>query len=215
MLFSSNILILGSGNFAQEISLNYLSNIDRSSFIYHGKKLRVNEKNLSYYKSHDFLINGEKSINPNSKNDYYIVGVGFPHKKKIIEDKFLESYVSIKKIDLLNINSDIHKSAQIGHGTIALNSIISYDTCLSNNVLISAWCIISNNVFIGTNSTVFARTTILPNAVIGHNTFIGSNSFINHGVRIGSNCSISPGSTIYEDVPDNVIYISGKIISKI
>jgi acetyltransferase-like isoleucine patch superfamily enzyme len=212
MLFSSNIVLLGDGNFSHEIASNYLNNKKNSAFIYKGKKLRVSESNLSRYKSAEFTVDNIECIYPNKKNDYYIIAIGTAtHKKEDIETKFLKNH-SAKKISLLNVNSDIHKSTSIGEGSILYNCVLCYDCILEENVFISAWCIISTDVIIGKNSSVFARTTILPHCRVGANCSIGSNSFINRGVTIGSNCTIAPGSVVYNDIPNDCIYINGKII---
>jgi acetyltransferase-like isoleucine patch superfamily enzyme len=212
-LFSSDVVFLGGGKFSKQIKQNYLHNYANSSFLYKNKKIKVKENNISYYISDDYN-NGAEKITPNLKNDYYIITIAEPNKKEQLEKKFLQNHFNCKKIELININSDIDNST-IKQGTIILNSIISFDCIINKNVFISAWCIIEPNVVIGDNCSIFARTTVTANCKIGNNTSIGTNCYINNNIKIGNNCSISPGSNVFEDIPDDYIFFQNKLIKRI
>lgn len=213
MFFSNNVIFLGGGKFSHQIKQNYLHNYSNSCFLYQNKKLKVKEKNISFYISEDYN-NGIELINSNLKNEYYIITIGEPNKKEEIENKFLSKY-NHKKIDLISINNDIDKKSLIKSGGVILNSIICYGVKMDENVFISSWCIISPNTKIEKNCSIFARTTVSANCRIGKNTTIGTNCYIHEGISIGKNCSISPGSNIFENIEDDTIYFKGNLIKRI
>jgi acyl-[acyl carrier protein]--UDP-N-acetylglucosamine O-acyltransferase len=212
-LFSDNIIFLGGGKFSKQIKSNYLHNYDKSFISYDNQKLKVKEKNISYYISADYN-KGFDFITPNSKNDYYIITIAEPNQKEDIENKFLTSHSKIKKINLISINNDIDETSIIRSGGVIINSIICFNSLIKENVFISSWCIISPNVIIGKNCSIFARTTIAANCFVGENTSIGTNCYIHEGITIGKNCTISPGSIIFENISDNTFYFKGTLIKK-
>ena len=213
-LFSSDITFLGGGKFSKQIKQNYLYNYNKSFFLYQKQKLKVKDKNISYYISEEYN-NGLNYIYKNSKKKFYAITIADCNQKENIEKKFLLLYPKSKKIDLISINSDIDKTSIIRSGTIILNSIICFNSLIKENVFISTWCIISPNTIIGKNCSIFARTTISANCFIDENTVIGTNCYIHEGIKIGKNCSISPGSSIFENIPDNIIYFNNKLIKRI
>lgn len=54
-------------------------------------------------------------------------------------------------------------------------------------------------------------TTDEPSPTIGEGSIIGVNALLIGGITIGKNCYISAGEILRHDLPDNTVYIKGKI----
>ena len=85
---------------------------------------------------------------------------------------------------------------------------------ISDGAEIGKNAVIFQNVTIGSARSIGSKNNGTP--VIGDNCFIGTGAVLIGNIKIGNNVRIGANATVYTDVPDNSVVVSGetKIIQK-
>lgn len=99
----------------------------------------------------------------------------------------------------------------IGDDVIIMNNcIISkgitpwYSTIICKDVVLGNGVIIAHGTLIGKGTLILDNSTIAGHCSIGENTWIGAQTVTRNRIKIGSNVHISPGSTIIENIPNDM-----------
>ena len=104
----------------------------------------------------------------------------------------------------------LHKDVYLGaHVNVARGRW--RDTEIGEGTKVDTFAQISHNVVIGKHNIIATHATILGSVTIGDNCDVWSNCVIHQGITIGNNCVISANEFVKEDVPDNHIYIGGRV----
>lgn len=106
----------------------------------------------------------------------------------------------------IGIKTKFESHPYLPHG---LNGIF-----ISNEATIGKNAVIFQNVTIGSLRTIGSKHQGAP--IIGDNCYIGTGAVLIGNIKIGNNVRIGANATVYTDVPDNSVVISGetKIIQK-
>lgn len=200
-----NLIIIGAGGFALEV-IDLIESINLVKETYKIIGLLDDEKK-------DFIL-----------ETYNVIGKVSDYKKfpkhsfviAIADPKVRESIYLKLKLDDIRTPNLIHPKTEISNYTILQDDyaiIINYLTQVSSGVKIEKAVIIDSKSYIGHETILNSFVTIYPNvtisgkSVINDKTEIGLGSNIIQGISIGSNSFIGAGSTVINNIKENVVAI--------
>lgn len=142
------------------------------------------------------------------KSKYFFVCIG-------MYDGFLRNYISnlfikeqLKPMSIISKNSIKDKTANVGHGLLALpNSVIHKKTVIGNNCLLNVNSVIDHECKIGNGVHIMGSAYIAGRVKIGDFSSIGANSTVLPDIKIGKNAIIGAGAVVTKDVKDNQVVV--------
>lgn len=139
----------------------------------------------------------------NSKGIKVINGIGSPLRKKWISLLLAEGFVFDK---IIHPSAIVSQESRLGiDAVVSANSIISCNVSIGNHVILNLNTNISHDSIIGDFTTISPGVNIGGNVKVESGSFIGIGSTVIQGVSIGSNVFIGAGSVVVEDIPNNVL----------
>ena len=206
------VFIVGGDGFARECYLNLVSlpeygkEIEFGGFLGHGGYGHTVD-----YKSYQYLYKGEFSEHKFSKNDYCIIGAGFPKlREKIYNDlkaKGCQFYTMI-------VTNELSDTVQIGEANIFLGVVNTANIKIGKGNVFNGDIIVAHDCEIGDFNFVGPRSTILGNVKIGNRNELAVGTTILPKAKIGNNNKIAPMSVVYKGCKDNC-YLAGNPALKI
>lgn len=206
------IYIVGGDGFAREcyLFLQEIIKTDKSisfgGFLGHGGYGKAIN-----YKTYQHLYIGEVSEHQFNKNEYVIIGAGYPSLRLKIYKELKERGINFFNLIL---NSLIGESVDTGEANIILNSSITTNTVIGNGNLFNGHIIVGHDVIIGNFNFFGPRSQVLGNVKIGNSNQIGANAILLPKAKIGNNNKIAPLSAVYKGCKDNC-YMMGNPALKI
>jgi len=204
------ILILGTGTFAEEIAdvISEIPGVSVTGFVENmnpalcGKKLA----NLPV-----FWVDELSKI---SKNHEVICGLGttFRHLYITQVKKYNVSFAT-----LFHPSSRISQKSGMGEGTFVSSGVtIAAYTQLARHVNVNRGALIGHHTQIGSFVTVGPGANIAGNCRIDDCTYIGMGTLIIDHISVGSHSIVGAGAVVTKDVPDNVqvVGIPAKIVKE-
>lgn len=199
------LLIIGAGGFALEVIdlIESINSINQTYDII--GLLDDNRKGLVLDK---YNILGEISDYKEYSNHSIIIAIANPNIRqaiysKIVTDKF-------KMPNLIHPNTEISKYTDFEQNSAI---IVNYATQISAKVKIEKAVIIDSKSYIGHETIIKPFVTIYPGVnisgknVINERSEIGLGSNIIQGLSVGSNTIIGAGSTVINNIDDNMIAV--------
>lgn len=200
-----SLIIIGAGGFALEV-VDLIESINMNKETYKIIGLLDDQKN-------DFTL-----------KKYNMVGKVLDYKKfsqhsfviAIANPKVRESIYSELKLNDIRTPNLVHPKTEISKYTkLKDNSaiIINYSTQISAEVEIEKAVIIDSKSYIGHETVLKSFVTIYPGVnisgknIINEKSEIGLGTNIIQGLSIGSNTIIGAGSTVINDIKDNVVAV--------
>ena len=148
-----------------------------------------------------------------------IVTVGDPHAREQILSRAKDGGFSLPTI--VDSNARVSKHCEVGEGSvICAGSTIAARSKVSSNVLINVSSIVGHDVKIGRSSVLASMVNTGGFCEIGTEVMLGMSVTLRPGVKIGDNTVVALGSTVFSDIPSNVIVtgsparVSRKILDK-
>ncbi len=200
-----NLIIIGAGGFALEVIdlIESINLIDKKYYI--SGLLDDNKKDFIL---EDYHILGKVSDYKNFSNHLFVIAIA---NSKIRESIYIELKKNkVKTPNLIHPKAEISKYAVLQSGS---GTIINYATQVSAKVRIEEAVIIDSKSYIGHETTIKSFVTLYPGVKISGNcqinvrTEIGLGTNIIQGLTIGSNSLIGAGSTVLNDIHDNVVAV--------
>lgn len=186
-----NVIILGAGTFAKEITdeidnvLNVVCYVVEDKY-YHSQ---LNVVPLSKFK------NGYSEL-------YYLCAIVSTQRKQFIEQFYQQ--VKIPSITFIHKSVYISKMSSVRSGSIVCpNVTIASDTIIRNHCIVNRGATIGHDCLIESYSTIGPGVNIAGNVCIGQQTTIGLGANILENLTIGNNCIIGAGSLVTKNIPDN------------
>lgn len=200
------IYIVGGDGFAREcyIFLKILPTFDKEikfgGFLGHdGYGKTVN------YKSYQHLYVGEVSEHNFTKNEYVIIGVGYPSLRSRIYNELKER--GIKFFNLITPNCFIGDSVSIGEANIIISSSLTANIRVGNGNLFNGLVIVGHDTQVGHFNFFGSRCQLLGDVRLGDNNQIGVNTILLPKAKVGNNNIIAPLSAVYKGCRDNCYMI--------
>lgn len=185
-----NVVILGAGTFAKEIT----DEID-------------NVLNVVCYVVEDEYYHPQLNVLPLSKfrngydELYYLCAIVSTNRRQFIEQFYQQ--VKIPVITFIHKSVYISKLSSVQAGSIICpNVIIASDTIIRNHCIVNRGATIGHDCFINSYSTIGPGVNIAGNVNIGQQTTIGIGANILEDRTIGNNCVIGAGALVTKDIPD-------------
>lgn len=198
MVMRKKIIILGAGNFAEEIlELTKESGFhDIACFVEGIDQIHCGKEIAG------IPIVWIDELAKFDNSHALICGIGSPKRKNIIE-KALQ--YNLEYINVINPSARISSSVQMGKDIIiSAGTIIAAGCSLGNHVLINRAVVIGHHVSINDFVTISPGANIGGRATIGKGTYIGMGSIVLDHISIGRNVIVGAGAVVTKDVPDNV-----------
>ncbi|MCR3905724.1 MAG: NeuD/PglB/VioB family sugar acetyltransferase [Tenericutes bacterium] len=200
-----NLIIIGAGGFALEV-IDLIESINTTEEKY--KIIGL----LDDYKK-DFILEkynviGKVADYKKFSQNSFVIAIADPNVRESIYSKLKLN--DIKTPNLIHPKTEISK-----YTTLQADSaiVINYSTQISAEVKIEKAVIIDSKSYIGHETTLKSFVTIYPGVnisgknLINEKTEIGLGSNIIQGLSIGSNSLIGAGSTVINDIKDNVVAV--------
>ncbi len=202
------IFIVGGNGFARECFkyIMAIKEVEFGGFLGHGGYGHtVNYLDLQeYYK-------GEVSKYNFQKEDYVIIGAGYPNLRKKIYDDLKK--MNLKFYTLLSPNSKIDSDINIGEGNIIVGSkITSHNIKIGNGNLFNGNVTIGHDVEVGNFNFFGPSSQLLGNVKVGNHNIVGANSILLPSAKIRNNNKIAPLSTIYKGCKNNCYMLGNPAI---
>lgn len=149
-------------------------------------------------------IESDAEIGPNSEIIDSTIGPRTVVRQSVIESSYIDEDCNIGPFAYIRPGSNVDDGCRIGNFVEVKNSQISTGTKISHLSYIG-------DADLGENVNIGAGTVVVNydgkqkhKSSIGSKTFVGCNSSIVSPVNIGEGCFIAAGSTITEDMDDNM-----------
>lgn len=203
---SRNVLIVGTGNFA-EIAALYFE--------------EVNSRTVIGYTAEDEYVNGQefagRRLYPLSEvlqtfdrtNLEVYVAIGYRHRNKI-RQRILDQLT----IANFSFASFIHPSVHMWMNTKIDEHLFIFEDntvqpfCeIGRNVVLWSGNHIGHHSVIEDNVFISSHVVVSGSCTIGANTFIGVNASLHDGVKVGKSVVIGAGVVVREDVPDGAVML--------
>jgi len=198
MQSEKNILVLGTGLFAEEVGgmIAEMDGFNLTGFVEGIDRDRCGKSLLGR------PVHWVEEIEPNASSAFGICAVGSPERRTFIRQASERG---------LSFTTVIHPSAVVsGSSTIDEGSFICPGCVIASQVTIGSHVIINRGCLIGHHDTIGSFTTISPGAnmagdvKIGEGTYIGMGAVILDGRRVGEGAVVGAGSVVTRDIPDRV-----------
>lgn len=200
------IFIVGGDGFARECYYNVLLMAEKDSsltfggFLGHGGYGKTVD-----YKDCQHLYVGEVSEYEFRKDEYAVIGAGYPPlRRKIYGD------LKIRNIPFFTIytGNSFKPSVEIGEANIFVPPFCpSCNVVIGNGNVFNGDVGIGHDVYIGDFNFFGSRSNLLGNVLIGNDNTVGTNVvFLPHS-KIGNNNKIAPLSAVYKGCKDNAYLI--------
>ena len=103
---------------------------------------------------------------------------------------------------IISTDAVLGEGVQIMAGVVIQPGVqVGQDCILNTGVLVDHDCKIDNACHLAPG------VTLSGNVEIGGYTHLGTNTSAIHGILIGAHSVVAAGSVVYEDIPDNVIFV--------
>lgn len=196
------MLIVGAKGLGSEVLGILIQNKNQSIALYDD----VNKYHESRIMGVEILTNLQEAQRYFRANNFdFCIGVGGPHNRKILAEKFqniggeLKSVYS-QNVDIGPVNNNISDGTILCSGVIITSNVtIGLASLLNLKVTVSHDCKIGDFVELAPGVNVAG------NCIIEDGVFVGTNATIIPKIRVGQNSIIAAGSVVTKDVPPNVM----------
>lgn len=193
---SKNIIIVGTGGFAKEITF-LLSRIENYQLIgYVDDNSDLYGKTILGYKvlgNTDYLLSLREEYS-------VVIGVADPKDKKNIYNK-LKSNLNLKFPNLIDPSALIGLEVEMGFGNVIMaNTTFTSSILLGNFNMINIATTIGHDVEIGNYNSLFPNVNVSGNVKIESKTSIGVGSKIIQGVVVKESSVVGAGSVVIRDI---------------
>lgn len=200
---SDTIVIFGAEGHAKEI-YEWMGQ-QKSNYKYERSRV-VFFDNIDLEKNSLYNRDVIHTLNNNYSNCKYILGVGSPKAKKIL-NKLALSYCMVPQ-SVVHQTALIGSSSTIGIGVILCpNTIVTVDCKIGNFVCINWGATVGHDTIIGDFTTILPGANVSGNCTIGEGCYIGANSVIREKIKIGDNSTVGAGAVVVKDVPANTTVV--------
>ncbi len=195
-----NIIIVGAGEFGQEISEWLEDIIERDATIRIGGYLDdglavVDKLNDSY----PYPLLGKIANYYPRDEDFFVIAIGNPAVKMQVVNCLKQR--SANFFNLIHPSVVIARTATLGTGVIMCPfSLASVHCVIEDFVTINAYSSIGHNAYIGEGVTISSHVDITGNVRVNNGVFIGSNASVLPSVEIGIAAKIGAGSMVLKKV---------------
>lgn len=192
---TSKLLILGAGGMAREVYQIYYA-LERQTEVC---GFLINEK--VGQKTNISMPAEVMNILPNPEDFLLINGIGSPIRRKWIHELLDKGFKFDNAIDPFAVVSE---ETRLGNDIVlSAGSIVSVNVKIGNHVIINQAVTISHDCNIDDFTTISPGVHLGGRVRVGNGTFLGMGSNIIQDVVIGSNVFVGAGSTVVENIPDN------------
>jgi sugar O-acyltransferase (sialic acid O-acetyltransferase NeuD family) len=200
-----NLIIIGAGGFALEV-IDLIETINTDKETYKIIGLLDDQKNDFILK--DYNIIGKVSDYEKFSQHSFVIAIANPKIRESI-------YSELKRNDIRTPNLIHPKTEMSKHIKLQDDSaiIINYSTQISVGVKIEKAVIVDSKSYIGHETILKSFVTIYPGVnisgknIINEKSEIGLGTNIIQGLSIGSNTFIGAGSTVINDIKDDVVAV--------
>lgn len=211
------IYIVGGDGFARECLyfltgvIKKYNNIIFAGFLGHGGYGQTVD-----YKSRQYLYKGEVSEHKFTKNEYVIIGAGYPNlRKKIYGELKARSDVQFYNLIDVEIMEYIPETLELGEANIILGrSSFTADIKIGNGNVFNGEIIVGHDCEIGDFNFFGPRSQVLGNVKIGNSNTIGANAIFLPKAKIGDNNKIAPLSVVYKGCKSNCYMIGNPALKE-
>lgn len=209
------MLVVGARGLAKEVLDMLLLNKQMNNLVFYDD-VNLEDPDL-LFGQFPILRSPDQAVEYFSSTDKrFTLGVGFPHIRYKMYQKFLD--MGAEPFTLISDNSDLgHFDIEIAEGvTMGYHCAISNSVRIGKGTFINAKTIIGHDSKVGEFCEICPSVNIAGHIEIGDYTFVGTGVIIYPNVKIGKNVSITAGSVVRKNIPDNAIVHGNpsKIIGK-
>lgn len=193
---SKNIIIVGTGGFAKEITflLSRIENYQLAGYVDDNSDLH--EKTIL---GHKVLGNTDYLLSLSEEHSV-VIGVADPKDKKSIYNK-LKSNLNLKFPNLIDPSALIGLEIEMGFGNVIMaNTTFTSSILLGNFNMINIATTIGHDVEIGNYNSLFPNVNVSGNVKIESKTSIGVGSKIIQGVVVKESSVVGAGSVVIRDI---------------
>jgi sugar O-acyltransferase (sialic acid O-acetyltransferase NeuD family) len=200
-----NLIIIGAGGFALEV-IDLIESINTDKETYKIIGLLDDQKNDFILKKYNVI--GKVSDYKKFSQHSFVIAIANP--------KTRESIFSELNLNDIRTPNLIHPKTEMSKYTTLQNDsaiIVNYSTQISAGVKIEKAVIIDSKSYIGHETILKSFVTIYPGVnisgknIINEKSEIGLGTNIIQGLSIGLNSFIGAGSTVVNDIKDNVVAV--------
>jgi sugar O-acyltransferase (sialic acid O-acetyltransferase NeuD family) len=210
-LSENEIVIFGTGEFAQEIFLyiEKFSKLKVVAFTIH--KEFIKEEKL-YEKPIIPFEEIENNYSPNKVS--MIICVGFSKMNKKREKIFLEVKNKNYKLEnFIHPSNYVWDELEIGENCIILeNNVIRPHVKIGNDVIIENNNVISHHCIIKDHCYITSQTIIAGHVTIESNCFLGINCTIRNRIKIEKESLIGAGAVILKNTKEKEVYSANTVM---
>lgn len=201
-----DLIILGSGGHCKVI-IDIIEQINSKNKKYNLVGLIDNAEQTGVSSLLNYPILGKDDHLPRIKDHFpqikAVIGIGdigVRHKLAKLLD-----YYSIESVILEHPSFQKAINTAIGVGTVIMaNTAINTDSNIGKHCIINTGATIDHDNIIGNFCNISPGCHLGGSVRIGHSTMLGIGVSVLPGSQIGSNTIIGAGSTVINDIPDNV-----------
>jgi sugar O-acyltransferase (sialic acid O-acetyltransferase NeuD family) len=210
-LSKNEIIIFGTGEFAQEIFL-YLEKFSKLKVVAFTINKEFIKDEILFEKP---IIPFEEIENKYSPNDVsMLICIGFSKMNKKREKIFLEVKNKNYKLEnFIHPSNYVWDELEIGENCIILeNNVIrphvkiGNDVIIENNNVISHHCIIKDHCYITSQAIIAGHVTIEPNC------FLGINCTIRNRIKIAKESLIGASAVILKNTKEKEVYSANTVM---
>lgn len=193
-----DIVIIGAGGIGREVAwiIEEINEVNPTWNIvgFVDENREMHNKDLNGYK----VLGGIEALDKLEVKPYVVVAIANCEVKKNIVARLEEKY---KFATVIYPTVKVSKYIEIGEGSIIYPGVIlTVNTKIGNNVIISGNCGIGHDTVIGDYSSVLWGSCFSGYDVIREECFIGVGCKIAQGIDITSGSRVVTGSVVTEDI---------------
>lgn len=138
--------------------------------------------------------------------DAFVVGIGNSKRREKITKRIQAVYPQLLAAIVIHPFTSIARDVHMGPGTVVLAGVVIGPGCrIGSGCLLNTRCSLDHDSMMGNFASLAPNVTTGGNVTIGESAFVGLSANVCPGVNIGCNSVIGAGSTVLNDIPDDVL----------
>ncbi len=199
-----NIIIVGTSGAARE-SLMGLKMMNGFGVDFTFKGFLSFNNYLGDLKNLSHMLLGDDSTYKYDDNDYVVLGLGSPSKRREIFTHLKAK--GVKFFNVIHNRAQIAEGVKIGEGNIIGNdSFLSCDAEIGDGNFLNGNILVAHDVKIGNFNFFAPNTHLLGNVSVGDANTFGTFSVALPNAKIGDENIISPGTYLYKGCKNKSYY---------
>jgi len=201
----TNIIILGTGDFARELYCWIKQSEIHQNIIFKGFLDDKKDSTPKLFGLEKYYLGCYDTYIPQNK-DSFIAAIAEVNDRELVYRKLKNK--NYKFFNYIHESVIIGGEVKFGEGNIVCpNSVFTTNINIDNCNIFNINCTIGHDVVINSFNTFHSHCDVTGNAKIINNNFFGSGARLLPKSKIGSHNKIAAGSVIYKGIEDKCIYL--------